>query len=89
MPKSPKRYRRAMPLIVLPLLILTACGPQTQTLGIKTQIVAAPPADACKVFKLIVFSRLHDTAETIRQVKAHNARWESLCGKSAGLPVKP
>lgn len=32
------------------------------------------------MFGPILFSRLHDTAETIEAVKAHNAAWDTLCG---------
>jgi hypothetical protein len=69
---------RTLCAIALP-LILQACGhliPSRVTEG------AAAPAAAsfCDVAKPIVFSRLHDTAETIEQVKAHNAKGEALCG---------
>ena len=38
---------------------------------------------SCKVFEVIRWSR-SDTDETIRQVKAHNAVWKSLCAKDEG-----
>jgi hypothetical protein len=44
-----------------------------------TVAIDAKP-DACKVFKKIVFSRLHDTVETIGAVKEHNAALEAYCG---------
>jgi hypothetical protein len=47
------------------------------------------PQKACAVFKLITFDRMRDTLVTITQIKAHNARWNALCGKSTGLSVKP
>jgi hypothetical protein len=34
----------------------------------------------CAVWRPILYSRLHDTDETIRQVKALNAAREALCG---------
>lgn len=38
--------------------------------------------DFCAVAKVIQFSRLHDTLETIAAVKAHNAVYHTLCPKA-------
>ena len=35
---------------------------------------------SCLVFEPVRWS-LNDTAETISQIKAHNAAWKSVCGK--------
>ena len=56
---------------------LQACATQTQT-----PATNLPPVNtACVAFQPIQFSRLHDTEETIVQVKAYNAAWEALCKK--------
>ena len=70
-------YRRQIRLgtlfvLLLP-LILVCCAPQTQ--------IAA--TDFCAVAKVIPFSRLHDTLETIEAVKEHNAVYHSLCPTKA------
>lgn len=56
------------------LLPLTqACSaPQTQTVG----------TDFCAIAKVIKFSRLHDTLETIEAVKEHNAVYHTLCSQA-------
>lgn len=70
------------PLMLAVLLMLSACAtptayaPQTQT------PVTKPTDTACTAFGPILFSRLHDTLETIAAVKAHNAAWTALCGPS-------
>ena len=77
-----RRPLRAM-LLTLPLCaILGACAHQTPTAATKAEAAAPAPSQLCAVFKTIIFSRLHDTDETIRQVKASNARRASLCGGS-------
>jgi len=38
--------------------------------------------DFCAVAKVIQFSRLSDTLETIAAVKEHNAVYETLCTKA-------
>lgn len=52
------------------ILGLTAC---------QTTPIPATSA-ACLAFAPIRFSRLKDTPETIVAVKAHNAKWEAMCG---------
>lgn len=64
---TPWRGRR--PLAVLSLTILTACGATT---GTGTDA-------ACLAFAPITFSASRDTAETVRQVREHNAAWDALC----------
>ncbi len=68
--------RSKLLLMLAGLLSVTACA---------TSRPSEPPTsgratEACLVFGPIQFSRLHDTAETIVAVKAHNAAWEALCG---------
>jgi hypothetical protein len=43
-----------------------------------TSTAATKPA-VCGVWKPILFSRLHDTAETIDQAKANNAARDAYC----------
>lgn len=58
-------------LVVLSGMILTACEtiPTTETTRV-----------ACESFEPISYSAKHDTAETAKQVRAHNAAWAELCG---------
>ncbi|MGE0583711.1 MAG: hypothetical protein AB7O39_01080 [Flavobacteriaceae bacterium] len=48
----------------------------TATAAIDAAVVQA----ACGSFRPIGWSR-DDTAETIRQARAHNAAWEANCGR--------
>ena len=65
---SPKRL---LPSALLTLGLLTACAHLTPT----------PVPSACTAFPRISFDRLHDTDETIRQVKAYDAGRDAVCGK--------
>lgn len=55
-----------------------------QVLGLGKGILCEQPArravvdTACQAFEPIRYSR-DDTAETIKQVRAHNAAWDALC----------
>jgi len=57
-----------------------------QVLGVGKGILCEQPArravvdTACQAFEPIRYSR-NDTAETIRQVRTHNAAWDALCKK--------
>ena len=65
--------RRAMRAALLPLTllpILPSCATTTASVG--------TDAVACSAFEPIRWSR-KDTVDTIRQVKEHNAAWESIC----------
>jgi len=69
-------YRRQIKLgtlfgLLLP-LIQACCAPPTQIAETKF----------CAVAKVIQFSRLLDTPETIEAVKEHNAVYHSLCPKN-------
>lgn len=69
-------YRRQIRLgtlfgLLLP-LIQACCGPQTPIAG----------TEFCAVAKVIQFSRLNDTLETIAAVKEHNAVYHTLCPKA-------
>lgn len=73
---SPRLGRR-LTLLTLPLIgILTACAPQTQTPETKVTVTDT----GCTAFARITFSRLHDTDDTIRQVKAYDAARDAICG---------
>jgi hypothetical protein len=65
------------------LLSSSSCSTQTPpALPIPSVGTSAskPEVDPCVVFKPIIFSRLHDTPETIEAVKVHNAKWVAHCG---------
>lgn len=68
-------WRPKLGMLFAPLLPLTlaACGLLTPT--------PATDGDAgfCDVAKVITFSRLQDTPETIEQIKEHNAVFAKLC----------
>jgi hypothetical protein len=57
-------------LLPIPLLILASCATTTASVG--------TDAVACSAFEPIRWSK-KDTAETIRQVKEHNAAWSAVC----------
>lgn len=58
--------------LILP-LILISCASPTSTAALDGH------ASFCDIAKVISFDRLHDTAETIAQVKEHNAVYSKLC----------
>lgn len=63
---------RLLPLSgLLTLCLIAVSGCQTPT----------PVTSACTAFPRITFSRLKDTEETIRQVKAYDAGRDAICGK--------
>ncbi len=66
--------RRAMRgvLLLMPLTILPGCA--TTMASVETDAVA------CSAFEPIRWSK-KDTADTIRQVKEHNAAWSTICIK--------
>lgn len=70
-----RKWLPLYPLVVLVtlslLFILTACAHQIPT----------PATDGCVAFARLSFSRLHDTTETIQQVKAYDAARDAICGK--------
>ena len=68
-----RRQIRLGTLFVLLLPLIQACSAlQTTTAG----------TDFCAIAKVIQFSRLNDTLETIAAVKEHNAVYETLCQKA-------
>lgn len=73
MPKSPRPPRLLLPLMLLSCVTLTGCAHGTD-------IAVTDPVAACAVWRPVIFSRLHDTEETIRQVKALNAAHDAYCG---------
>lgn len=72
-----KQNLREIAVMLLCFGVLTACATRTPSAG--TEAPGGPSA-FCLVAKPIIFSRLHDTPETIAQVKAHNAQGQALCG---------
>ena len=41
---------------------------------------------SCRAFKVITYSASHDSAETVVQVREHNAAWRALC--QSGKPER-
>lgn len=72
------RYR-PLPMLGLALMLMSCATRPASAPPTPTPATEAKPA-ACAEFKPIIFSRQHDTEETIKQVKAHNAAWDALCG---------
>lgn len=68
-----RRQIRLGTLFVLLLPLTQACS------ALQTPIAAT---DFCAIAKVIQFSRLNDTLETIAAVKEHNAVYETLCLKA-------
>lgn len=77
-----ERHRLLLLLVKLsaPVLLLTACQATINSAEIE------PKSDFCTIGRPIYFSRLHDTHETIAQVKAHNAVGVAL--KCGWIPAK-
>ncbi len=73
-----KRLRRATVQMLL-MAALASCQTTRPTAGVA--IDADPVADwVCLVFLPVTWSR-KDSQETIQQIRAHNAVWQSLCEK--------
>lgn len=64
----------------LMVMALTGCASQISSAGIEVR-----PGSAlfCSEAQPITFDRLADTAETIAQIKEHNAVGQKLCGWAA------
>lgn len=71
-----KMMQLAAPIALL--LILQSCGTTSTGAGPRTIDTS------CLVFKPITFAEEDpygsDTAETVAQIREHNAKWEELCG---------
>ena len=76
--KSQRPMRRAMLSSVSCALILSGCSSRIGTSAIE-QPLPPPKPTFCAVAKPIGWSS-RDTAETVIEVKAHNACYEALCG---------
>jgi hypothetical protein len=57
-------------LLLLCGMMMTACA---------TTATIATDRVACAAFSVITFSARDDSAETVRQVREHNARWRTIC----------
>lgn len=75
--KSRKPMRRAMLLSATFASILIGCTSRIATSAIE-QPLPPPKATFCAVAKAITWSS-KDTAETVTEIKAHNARYDELC----------
>jgi len=69
-------WRQLSKLVVALLLTLTATGCCWMT--------GSDVTDVCRVFEPIRWS-VHDTPETIRQIKVYNARLQGLCGRDPSV----
>lgn len=72
--RSPRPSKLSASLTLVSLLTLTSCAHQAPTVA-----TSSPPAD-CTTFPRISYSRLHDTDQTIVQVKGYLAARDALCG---------
>ena len=64
--------------------VLAALGLLVSTIGCGAISTKTPPtetvADLCVIAKPISYSASGDTAETVEQVRSHNAAWCEVCG---------
>lgn len=68
------RYAARLMPAVLSAMILTAC--------VTTRTTETGEAEvACSAFAPISFSATRDTAQTVREVREHNAAWHAVCGE--------
>jgi hypothetical protein len=68
------KSRKPMPFVMLcGLFLLSGCATQTPTPATDGR------ASFCQIAKVIRFSRLNDTPETIEQIKEHNAVYAKIC----------
>lgn len=70
--------KRKMLLLGLTLYLMTSCVTPTPIVETKDDREAIRKA-LCGSFRLITFSRVHDTTQTIREVKRHNEVYSALC----------
>lgn len=78
MPWSARLFWLRASLTSVSLLTLTSCATRIPTVATKPDPPPAP--SACVAFPRLTFSRLHDTDETIRQIKGYDAARDALCG---------
>lgn len=84
MPRSLVRRLLASVSMTLMPLILAGCALLTPTPEINPSLVV------CESFRVITYSRLNDTEETIRQIREHNAVYRELCPNSPDhAPAEP
>lgn len=79
--RLPRRLARAC--AILPFVILQGCGSLMNSLEIEPKGTVTNTDSFCTIAQPIMFSRLHDTEETIEAVKEHNAVGKRLCGWKA------
>lgn len=66
--------------LLLMLAALSSCAQAPKPTPVKPIATAETEArDACKVWKPVLYSRLHDTVETIEQVKLQNTAHDAFC----------
>lgn len=93
MHKSPRLSLQSALLTLTLTLTLMSCATQTQTRATDPAPTAPPPLcataappppptpSACVAFPRLNYSRLHDTDQTIREIRAYDAARDALCGK--------
>lgn len=63
------------------LVMTSSCASQTPSVPLTPiHATSAPASEACTAFPRLSFSRLHDTPETIKGIKAYDAARDALCG---------
>lgn len=72
MQQTTRRCGARLTLAVLCVMTLSACG--------ATRATVMRASAACIAFQPIGFSASKDTAETIGQIRGHNAAWDAICG---------
>lgn len=75
--------RKWKPLLLLSsVLMISSCASPTPFGTLTPSAVTNAPdqvAKVCTVLKPIIYSRLHDTVGTIKQIQTHNAAYLALC----------
>ncbi len=75
----PRVWRPATGPMLMLVALLASCQTARLTAGAATETIV--PADwACLVFLPVTWSS-RDTQDTVTQIWAHNAVWESVCGQ--------
>src|SRR6185312_6168555 len=73
-----RKATRCVPISLALMLTLSGCATTTDFAGPGNDLLTLV---ACRAFRPIVWIGA-DTDNTLRQVKAHNAVWRSLCGSN-------
>lgn len=78
---KPKQFELLLLLSLVTALLMSACAsPMKSAKPQPAPQTATPVISVCLAWKPVLFSRLHDTPETIEQAKANNAARDAYCG---------